>query len=307
MGFIMIKLALPIDCMNYTQVIDSCVNKMKENNILRKKLEENKNDLIRISKSYMEWGKSNKLFKFKYLISYDNQPINMGNCCIENKLFNNDMRKIYDEYFVGHRCGGFYDEIINNAKNPEIQCPFCGGINSPNELDHFLPKKYFSYYAIFPYNLIPICKDCNQIYKKEFYSTDKNQQLIHPYLDSEQVFNEKWLYARFTTNSLLDIEGKLSVEFYVNPPSNWEEDKKEKVIIHFGRFHLAKRFAVHSVTSLKTLLDQIKRSKSENLSIQNVETCLIDSVIESEKLPNSWKKALFEAVKKELPTIWINI
>ncbi|VGM94870.1 Uncharacterised protein [uncultured Avibacterium sp.] len=302
----MIKLDLPIDCMNYTQVIDSCINKMGKNNILRIKLETNKYDLIKISKLYMKWGKSNELFKCLRL--HNTQPINMRNCCINYNQDTDDMIKIYTTYFVKNRCGGFYDKIINNAKNPNIQCPFCGGINSPNELDHFLPKRSFSYYAIFPYNLIPICKDCNQIYKREFYPKDKNRQLIHPYLDNEQVFNEKWLYARCIIDSSLDlgIEEKLSVEFYVNTPSNWEEDKKEKVKLHFRQFKLAERFAIHSVSSLKTLLDHIKWFKSANQAMQTVEG-FIDSVIDSEKLPNSWKKALFEAVKKELPTIWSSI
>ncbi|MCW9718135.1 hypothetical protein [Avibacterium sp. 21-599] len=304
----MIKLDLPIDCMNYTQVIDSCINKMRKNNILKITLKKRKYDLIEISKLYMKWGKSNELFKCLRL--HNNQPINMRNCYINDNQATNGMIKIYTIYFVKNRCGGFYDKIINNAKNPDIQCPFCGGINFPSELDHFLPKKSFSYYAIFPYNLIPICKDCNQIYKREFYPKNKNQQLIHPYLDSEQVFNEKWLYAKCIIDSTsldLGMEEKLSVEFYVNPPSNWEEDKKEKVKFHFGKFNLAERFAVHSVSSLKTLLNQIKGYKSGNLPMQDAEKYLIDSDIEREKSPNSWKKALFEAVKKELPTIWSNI
>lgn len=296
----MIKLDLPNDCMDYQKVIDSCINKMQANNILKEKLDKNKYDLIRISKLYIKLGETNKLYKL-YKCRMGNPLINM-----RNQLTNDDMVKIYDQYFVGHRCGGFYDRIINNAKNPEIQCPFCGGINFPNELDHFLPKRDFSYYAIFPYNLIPICKDCNQIYKKGFYQNDKNKQLIHPYLDNEQVFNEKWLYAKFIMDST-DIEGKSVIEFYVDPPLSWEKDKKEKVKIHFEQFKLAERFATHSVNDLPTLLNQIKRFKSKGLSMQDIEMCLIDSAIEYEKSPNSWKKALFEAVKRELPAIWENI
>ncbi|MBR2252693.1 MAG: hypothetical protein IJ881_10050, partial [Neisseriaceae bacterium] len=163
----------------------------------------------------------------------------------------------------------------------------------------------FSYYAIFPYNLIPICKDCNQIYKKRFCPNDKNKQLIHPYLDNEQVFNEKWLYAKFIMDPT-DIEGKSVVEFYVYPPLNWEEDKKEKVKIHFKQFKLAERFAIHSVTELRELLGYIKLLKSKELSMYDLEE-FIDSGIESKKSPNSWKKALFEAVKRELPAIWENI
>ena len=40
----MIKLDLPNDCMDYQKVIDSCINKMRENNILKEKLDENKYD-----------------------------------------------------------------------------------------------------------------------------------------------------------------------------------------------------------------------------------------------------------------------
>ncbi|MBF4102148.1 hypothetical protein INT80_00710 [Gallibacterium anatis] len=50
---------------------------------------------------------------------------------------------------------------------------FLWGINIPTEIDHFLPKSEFCYYSIFPYNLIPICKDCNQTYKKNFFPENK--------------------------------------------------------------------------------------------------------------------------------------
>lgn len=313
----MIKLDLPIDCMNYTQVIDSCINKMRKSNILRIKLEENKQDLIKISKSYMEWGRDNLLFKYKYCTceewrrdnllfeyctSYGHQPLNMGTYHMNNKLIHDDMVKVYDTYIVKNRCGGFYDKILNSARNPKIQCPFCCGIGYPHEVDHFLPKSKLSYYAIFPYNLIPICKDCNQIYKKTYFPKYKDQQLIHPYLDDEKIFNEEWLYAKCIINTKEPI-----IKFYVKPPLNWEEDKKGKIKFHFKEFNLAERFAVHAIKYLGELLAQIEKSKSQGLTRENVETCIIDPVIDNEKLPNSWKKALFLAVKEQLPAIWANL
>lgn len=239
----MIKINLPIECTNYKSVIDSCINKMQKGNDLRLRLEENKLDLIRISESYMEWGRNNLLFRYKYCTLYKNQPLNMGNYHINNKLIHDDMVKVYEIYFVKHRCGGFYDKILNHAKNPEIQCPFCCGIGSPHEIDYFLPKSKLSYYAIFPYNLIPMCKDCNQIYKKTHFPEYKNQQLIHPYLDDTRIFSEQWLYAK----CIIDSTKEPIIEFYVQPPSNWEEDKKEKIKFHFKKFNLAERFAVRSV------------------------------------------------------------
>lgn len=312
----MIRLNLPVDCQDYEIVVDTCLESInitrkdvKDKNLLYKdKINQNKFDLIRISESYIRWARVNFLFKYQYCKLEDNDLIRMGNNQITNLLNNKEMVNLYDDYFSkkGKPARQFYEKIINNAKNPNILCPFCGGVGEPNELDHFLPKSGFGYYSIFPYNLIPICKDCNQLYKKTFYPTEKNKQLIHPYLDNDCFFNEQWLFATIIIDTN-DITLS-TVKFYVNPPHGWSDDKKGKVIFHFDTFNLDRRFSTQSVGDLGDLMDEIIRSKQNNRNIQDFISERLDTVINSTRYYiNSWKKSLYQAIKAEINNIWNSI
>lgn len=189
---------------------------------------------------------------------------------------------------------GFYDSILNYAKDPLIQCPFCGGISEPTEIDHFLPKSLHAQYTIFPYNLVPICKDCNQSYKKTFYPKNKNDQLIHPYLDEDCYFNDKWLYATCKIDSNFKIS---EVEFYVTPPDYWDKDKKDKIQFHFKKFELNKRFAIKAATEISCLNNIIFSLKNEFNSIEKILNCVINN---KDFSINYWKIVLYRAIKDTL-------
>lgn len=303
----MIKIELPADCQNYENIIDTCCNNMQKNSLYKLKIMQNKSDLIRISNSYTRWARVNFLFKYQYCKLEEEDLIRMGNHQVTNLLTNEEMVKLYDEYFAKQRkpARRFYEKIINNAKNPNIRCPFCGGIGEPNELDHFLPKSDFGYYSIFPYNLIPICKDCNQKYKKTFYPIEKNNQLIHPYLDNDCFFDEQWLFARIILDT--DDINLSTVKFYVNPPHHWSDDKKGKVQFHFEMFDLKERYTIKSTLELSQVISQIREFK-ENGKLNEVDIleCLILPVIRDNRV-NNWKKILYEAIEQEFSSIWSSI
>lgn len=40
-------------------------------------------------------------------------------------------------------------------------CPVCDQKSDLRELDHFLPKSIYPFLSLHPFNLIPVCKDCN--------------------------------------------------------------------------------------------------------------------------------------------------
>lgn len=247
----------------------------------------NKNFLIKTGNYYNDLSTTNDLYQLN-----DKLPEGEN---INGNFRNEHMVKLYNYCLRDCRCGNVYDTIINLAKSPEIQCPFCGGISTPSQLDHFLPKARYGHFAVLPYNLIPICKDCNTEYKKEFYPTYKDKQLIHPYLDDDCFFSQQWLYAKY-------IDG--TIEYSVNPPVGWSNDKKEKVRFHFEMFELKERFAQNAVGTLSDLLVQIETSKSCNMDIIMFETSILDSVIQKESKINHWKRVLYLAIKSELPSIW---
>lgn len=302
----MIKLKLPSDCQNYSDIIDACYQPMRDSNPLKQKIIGNKNGLISISTSYIRWAEANNLFKYKYCKISDDEYLIMPNGSRVNLLTNNDMIQLYEEYFRGKKRGGFYEKIIISAKNPKIQCPFCCGIGEPEELDHFLPKSNLGYYSIYPYNLIPICKTCNQTWKKTFFPEEKNEQLIHPYLDNDCIFNEQWLFAEITIdNSDVSLS---TVKFYVKPPNHWSDDLKGKVRFHFEKFDLDRRFSIKSVGDLGDLMEKIIRSKQNGRNIQDFIDEHLDTIINSTRYYiNSWKKPLYQAIKEEINNIWNSI
>jgi 5-methylcytosine-specific restriction endonuclease McrA len=54
----------------------------------------------------------------------------------------------------------FVDEFED--ANPEVRvCSMCDGYLGNAEVDHFYPKAAYPYLSCHPYNLVPVCKDCN--------------------------------------------------------------------------------------------------------------------------------------------------
>lgn len=287
----MIRLNLPPELLNYSDIIDECCSR---NTQYRDNVLYNKQYLLDTGNDYESYARLNNLYLFNIKLPKNRDELIVG------QLNNSHMINLYDYCLRYCRSGGVYDTIINSAKNPEIRCPFCGGISTPSQIDHFLPKSRYGHFSVFPYNLIPICKDCNTEFKKEFSPIVKHEQLIHPYLDDDCFFNEQWLYAEYIDNGA----GNGTVRYFINLPSTWSDDKKEKIKFHFEMFHLADRFSEYSVGSLSDILVQMRSYKSKGLFMEEFVECSIDSVIKEERRANHWKKALFQAVKNKISAIW---
>jgi hypothetical protein len=95
--------------------------------------------------------------------------------------------------------------------NPNLEvCPACDGsrpdkINSKiyADADHFLPKSKYPFLSIHPANIVPLCLDCNRLFKVSFDPIDEpnNAPLLnsfHPYgrcaienIDIKVVINDK--------------------------------------------------------------------------------------------------------------------
>ncbi|SUC10274.1 Uncharacterised protein [Pasteurella canis] len=298
----MIKLNLSQD-FHYSKIIDSCYDSMKSTSPLKLKVLANKDALLRVADFYEKYAKTNNLFKHNLFFLNNNDFIKIAGNTAKDLLTNYDMRELYD-YFRDRRCGGFYDELINNAKNPKIKCPYCGGIGMPMELDHFLPKSKLGYYSILPYNLIPSCKDCNQSYKSTFIPENKNEQLIHPYLDDNCFFEEQWLFAQCH----LDNDNVIHINYYVSPPNNWREDKKSKVKFHFDKFKLDKRFSIEASNNLSEITNELKHHKKKNKPISEFISDNLDIKLETySHRKNHWALALYQAIKNDINILFNNL
>ncbi|WP_118775702.1 HNH endonuclease [Haemophilus haemolyticus] len=281
----MIRLTLPDSIPPHSEVINLCCERDVN---YKQHVLNNQNFLINKGNDYERYSRTNDLYTFDNIL-----PVSTH---ITGSLENEHMVKLYEYCLRDCRGGDVYNTIINLAKSPTIRCPFCGGIGIPTQLDHFLPKSRYGHFSVLPYNLVPICKDCNTEYKKEFFPISKYEQLIHPYLDDDCFFNQQWLYAKYEDDT---------VTYFVVPPDTWSYDKKEKVHFHFQTFNLAERFAENAVGSLSDLLNQIQASKAYGMDKDMFESSIIESVIQNESRVNSWKRVLFLAIKDRLSDIWL--
>lgn len=184
-----------------------------------------------------------------------------------------------------------YDQIKISAHG---ECPYCGGAGEMDEegelgtADHFLPKAYFPAYSVMPVNLVPACRLCNDGMRAGF-PTDENLQPLHPYLDDDHYFAEKWLVGSV-------CPGKpLSLDFEVIPPVHWPEKDRRRVYAHFEACRLEKRYRSYVWPEIIPLISQRQTSLSnfspdqfrEHLAVTADEPCLPI---------NGWKRVLYSAL-----------
>ena len=128
--------------------------------------------------------------------------------------------------------GGSLSHLREALKRDCRKCPFCN-ISTACELDHYLPKDGFPCLAIFSWNLIPSCPECNKL--KEGGGQAK---FIHSYFDEfpetpflivEIAFEPGLVLTRFR----LDLGG--------TPAS-----LAHRIESHFNVLDLAKRYALEA-------------------------------------------------------------
>ena len=131
---------------SFNQAIDICIDGITGNDVLRDKLCRGKTALTSGEAIYSSLSGVGNLFTIQPIVDRGNQD-----SIIAEELKRTELIKIYDQYFVpeGKPARCIYDEILNSAKE---KCPFCGGIGTPKNLDHFLehnllePLTYLHYH-----------------------------------------------------------------------------------------------------------------------------------------------------------------
>lgn len=271
-------------------VLDECCKGVTGNDVLRKKVVENKSELLKQGTLYSQSAKSGVL----HIIQ---PPINSSkgvDYVVINNLYKSDLIKIYEQYFVGETkpARKIYDAILSASK--EV-CPFCGGVGISSVLDHFLPKALFPAFSVLPLNLVPICNDCNEDYKKEKFAKLCKEQYIHPYLSHQRFFDEQWIFTKYNAGHGDDVG---EFEYFVNPPEKWCLVDKERVKQHFVDFGLAKRYAIKAAGSLAPILQQIRMLKSfENIDSVNI-ISIIKTWEEAAVFVNHWHVGMSQALQK---------
>jgi hypothetical protein len=272
---------------SFEQTIDECASGITGNETLRGKLVTSQPDLTVAWNRYLNAAVAGELHTILPIdISVDVDPK------VINTLKKSELVKVYDQYFVpeGKPARKIYDAILNSAKE---KCPFCGGIGTPRNLDHFLPKAHFPQFSVLPHNLVPSCRDCNMDGKGHNFATSAKDQIIQPYVDKDIFFSEQWIFATYHAG-INEEPGEF--EYYASPPDSWNNEDRLRAQKHFKDFHLAKRYTTKAAELLGTVLNQIKTMEEAGVDVETIGSFILQPGLDAAPFVNHWKKGMFEAL-----------
>lgn len=276
---------------SFEESLNKCVSGIKGNRGLERQLKISSKKILDLESEYIESAASGRLSDIPPLLAEKGiDPL------VVNTLRRKDFIKIYDQYFVPEQkpARKIYDALLNAAKE---ECPFCGGIGVPRNLDHFLPKTYFPQFSFMPINLVPACRDCNMDGMSSGFAKSSEEQIIQPYLDKDIFFTDQWIFATYNWVSE-DEPGEFL--YSVNAPGEWSEIDKERVQSHFEDFGLAKRYSTKAAQMLGTVLLQIRRLKKHDANVGIIKEVLLEPGEEAAPFPNHWQRAFYQALKQAL-------
>lgn len=270
----MMKLSKP----NYSfeETISACIESIPDKNKLKDKIKNNQNELITNEEIY------NKLAANCKLCCYKEQNLNLSK---------DELVELYDSYFLkqGKPARKIYDAILSSVRD---YCPFCGVLAQPSNLDHFLPKSKFAQLSVLPVNLIPICRDCNLDDKRSSYARQEADQILHPYLDKSIFFEERWISARYESESLEDV----GVFIYEpKPPEHWQDIDQQRVVKHFEVFQIAKKYQIRATEHLGTILRSVRTLINLNLKKEDIIQNILQPEVNGNPFINHWRNIQYQA------------
>lgn len=275
---------------DFSEVIDSCCTGITGNENLKNKIVNHKAKLEVHGITYITAGTSGNL----HTIEFNESPKNDDK--IIEDISRSELLTLYTSYFSKQEkpARKIYNYLLALAKE---KCPYCCGIGRPRNLDHYLPKSYFPQFSILPQNLVPSCRDCNMDGKKNDFSRIKEEQIIHPYLDKHSFFQERWISARYIPDFHTNTAG--IIEYFVNPPSVWEECDKRRAQEHFQQFDLATRYSIQAAEELSYVHEEWLKAINGLEDIGFLQQEWINIAQKSPNI-NGWKPIMYLALVDSL-------
>ncbi|MEL4411341.1 hypothetical protein [Shewanella algae] len=189
---------------------------------------------------------------------------------------------------------GYYtDQVVNGdlrfiydiIRSSSIRCPHCG-CSKVTCLDHYLPKEKFPLFSIYPKNLIPTCKDCNEA-KGTYASNDYKESLLNPYFDD--LYSTKWLGARVSSYN------PICIEFFVLE-NILSVDDTNRAKIYMKKLKLQDTFESSALDEISGILWSLKEFLAVS-DTQSVKDHLCERAKSWSKLSiNCWQRALYEGL-----------
>lgn len=282
----MMKLKEPQYSFDYS--LNECLKGIVGNKGLENKLKCALNKILELEEEYNKAACAGTLCKIDAIRTDDELSL-----LLVKNIKRSDLIKVYDQYFVpeGKPARRVYNSLMNAAKE---ECPFCGGIGTPRNLDHFLPKGHFPQFSVLPRNLVPSCRDCNMDGKADYFAQTPEAQVIQPYQDKDIFFTDQWVFATYIWSN--DREPGRFL-YSVQAPHAWSEVDKKRVRKHFEDFDLARRYSTRAAQLLGTVLSQIEQMKSRGIESDIICEILLDPAEKAAPFPNHWQKGFYQALR----------
>lgn len=204
--------------------------------------------------------------------------------------YKDHMKKMYSERFSNKQYDvyRFYKGIRNSQKS----CPYCNIFSHRiTQVDHYLPKSKFPSLAISPENLVPICTDCNDE-KSNYYSLNRNEMLIHPYLDD--FISNPFDYIKCEIIESIPIGFRI----YIDKLENWNECQYNRVRFHFKKLHLDEIYRTYFEEEFQAYIYEIEELVMEN-DIEQLKKNIMRRVNSYKRSNTSpWLYAGFDSLQK---------
>lgn len=182
-------------------------------------------------------------------------------------------------------------------------CPYCGlqyfaivpkeRTNNDTEnfkiaeaqLDHFKPKSSYKYLALNIYNLIPVCSNCNTIYKNQH-----TEEFLNPYFESLEQYIFFHLENRYLPNYLFNEDIEISIEKVKKdlPENLINRINNQLQILHIKDRYKFYQDIIKSLIYKKQILNRVYSNQLAsflNISNKELERMLIQQDIFSDNEP----------------------
>lgn len=206
---------------------------------------------------------------------------------VAGTLTKKNLMDLYTTNMVGSKGSSrdIYDAILTAVGG---FCPLCADLGHVRTLDHYLPKANFPLYSVHPGNLVPCCRDCNTG-KNASFGQFLHEQALHPYLDHDRFFKERWIKASAHPGK------SILMRYSCMPPESWVEDDKGRVKSHFEGYNLALRFSVQAGSEVAKVVST-RASSLSRLSAEDFRSYLLDGANSQGHVLNGWYRTMYGAL-----------
>ncbi len=190
------------------------------------------------------------------------------------KMKKEELAQVYQE------CGGI--------------CPFCN-IRKIEEIDHYIPKKPYPEFTLYPLNLIPICNKCNKKKGDMFVDDAKQRYFINFY--SDNIDNAVFLKVTISFDTA-DVKKTTKIKYEADFSKITDDYLKGIVEKHYIKLGLIKKYEEEAGEEVSNLFDILMNQDDNNK--EEIKNAISRIVIGTKNKQlkqagkNDWKYLLYE-------------